>query len=306
MLRQNSIRERFYPFSHTPGVKVLLPGTSLCLQVYPTTVSCFDLEGTQKDAFSLPLEGAISDFTVVQDLEQGAILIFGKDQKGFFRFRCTRDLEFKQEKEGAFQRTLFKPEVFFQAPSAVERLLHTSLQKRSVERLVEKQDWVQLLQPLYRLMQWYEPLTLDMPLALDAYILGGFEGLLVPTGQDAKKMGMPFSFPSPIQFLRALRNKVTSLFVEESGEELVLCPHIPQEMPAGRVKGVKMGDYTLDIEWRKKMPRRVQLSASKEKTFRIASNGLASVRLDKTQQPLSHPIEIAPKTPLFFDRFQKT
>ena len=119
-------------------------------------------------------------------------------------------------------------------------------------------------------------------------------------------MGVPFSFPSAIQFLRALRSKVTSLYVEENNEELVLCPHIPQEMPAGRVKGIKVGDYTLDIEWRKKMPRRVQLSASKEKTFRIASNGLASVRLDKTQQPLSHPIEIAPKTPLFFDRFQKT
>lgn len=304
-MRHISIRERFHPFSHTPGVVVLLPGTSLCLLVHPTTVSCFDLEGTEQKTFPLPIEGPVSNFTVVQDLEQGAVLIFGKDQKGFFRFRCTREGVFQQEKGGTFSQTLFKPTLFFPVPTPSERLLHTSLQKRSVERLVEKGDALQLLQPLYRLLQWYEPLNLEMPLDVEDYILGGFEGLFAPTGLDMKKRGFSFSFP-PFTFLRALRSKVTSLFFSEEGDKITLCPHLPKKMSAGRIKGVKVGDCLLDMEWRKGQPRRVQVTALKEKALYLAAKGLTTVRVGGKQVPLDRPIHLTPGQSLFFDRFQQT
>ncbi len=304
-MAQISIRERFHPFSHTPGVKVLLPGTSLCLQVYPTSVTYWDLEGKNNGKIDLPLAGPVSQFTVVQDLEQGAILIFGKDKNGFFRFRCSRDFTFKQEKGGDFNLSLFQPTVVFNTPTPAERLSIVSLQKRSIERLAESGDWLQLLAPLYRLMMWYDPLDLPMEEPLQTYLLGGFEGLLVPTGKDVKKAGYSFSFESPIQFLRGLRSKITSFFVEQTGQELLLCPNIPHEMPAGRIKGLKSGDLSLDVEWRKGILRRLSLISSKEKSLKISVKGHSSVRIERKKVSLLTPIAVQANQLLFFDRFEK-
>jgi len=305
-MAQISIRERFHPFSHTPGIQVLLPGTSLCLQVYPTSLMYWDLEKSEeKKSIDLPVVGPITQFTVVQDLEQGAILIFGWDQKGFFRFRCSREFELKQEKGGDFSFALPRSAQVFPAPNPSERLSIVSLQKRTIERLFEAGDWLQLLAPLYRLLVWYDPLpgSLDQPIA--NYLLGGFEGLFVPTGKDTKKMGYHFSSESPIAFLRALRSKITSFFVEKEGEHLLLCPHIPHEIPAGRIKGLKVGDDTLDLEWRKGILRRVAILPAKDHSLTLHSKGLMSARIGRTVIRLANPLVLKESQILFLDRFEK-
>jgi len=70
-------------------------------------------------------------------------------------------------------------------------------------------------------------------------------------------------------------------------------------MPAGLFKDAKIGYYTLDTEWRKKMPRRVQLSASKEKTFHMTSKNLTIARPDKTNSLSAILLRLFPERHFF-------
>lgn len=90
---------RYCPFSHSPGVKCVLPGSSISLQIYPTQILIVDLStGLQEPLATLycEMEGPVHKFTILQNLEQGWIEIFGNSKQGYFRDR----LGAVQDREG--------------------------------------------------------------------------------------------------------------------------------------------------------------------------------------------------------------
>jgi hypothetical protein len=305
---QISIRERFLPFSHTPGISLLFPGSSLKFQIYPTLIKIQDLLGEVEEEISLPLEGAVSGFTVVQDLEKGAILVFGKDARGFFRFKCQReseDLFLIQDKGAEGRWELPRPKVLGHPPSTNERLSVVSYRKRSWERVVEKGDWVHQLSTLYRFLVWYEKAKNPIEGEIKDLVLGGFEGLLVPTGKDTKRLGYSLSFPDPMAFLQGLRTKIEAFFVKEENDLISLCPALPQELPSGRLKGVLLDGFRCDLEWRKKIVRRAALTTEKEKTLRLEAKGLSSVHIERKNINLLKPIFLPANQSFFLDKFLK-
>ena len=68
---------RFKPFSHTPGVRCLLPNTRLVYQIFPSRY----VVGDEVVEIS-PLK----KFTVLQDLERDEIVISGFSLSGFKRY----------------------------------------------------------------------------------------------------------------------------------------------------------------------------------------------------------------------------
>lgn len=84
------IAERLKPFSHLPGSKVILPGSSLRLQVYPARVVIEDLQESipkQISIIDFKVKGPLDRFTVQQDLEKGYVQVWGWSQNGFLRYR---------------------------------------------------------------------------------------------------------------------------------------------------------------------------------------------------------------------------
>lgn len=84
------IAERLHPYSHRPGIFVLLPGSSLRLQIFPAMIKVDDLKGPSPvsvAALSFDIQGPLDDFTVVQDLEKGHIRVWGRAENGYFRYR---------------------------------------------------------------------------------------------------------------------------------------------------------------------------------------------------------------------------
>lgn len=139
-----TIAERQRPFSHTPGTRCLIPGTSLRATVYPTRVMLHDLSVypyTMQGDYFLPLRGPVKDFTVQLDLEKGQIVAWGHYAEGYLRYRIGKGnsnksyslwLEKWPEAAGS------SPEFFSASPELKEQPL-------SLERLSlgchKAQDW---------------------------------------------------------------------------------------------------------------------------------------------------------------------
>lgn len=84
------LTEKFRPFSHEVGTSLLLPKSSWKVTAYPAKLALENLIsiGAEEKIEIYPLiEGPISAFTVMQDLERGWVRVFGKGKNGFFSYR---------------------------------------------------------------------------------------------------------------------------------------------------------------------------------------------------------------------------
>ena len=88
-----TIAERLHPFSHHIGTSFLIPKTSWSVQVFPTRLFFFDLDGkAEAFSFTFDFQGPIREFTAELNLERAALYIFGKTQKGYMRYElCYRE-----------------------------------------------------------------------------------------------------------------------------------------------------------------------------------------------------------------------
>lgn len=83
------IAERLKPYCHCPGTYVLLPGSTLRLQIFPTRLHVDDLSVSAPKrlvAIDFCLKGPLDGFTVLQDLEKGQVRVWGKNNEGHFRY----------------------------------------------------------------------------------------------------------------------------------------------------------------------------------------------------------------------------
>jgi hypothetical protein len=85
------VLDRLRPFSHNPGAACLLPGSHLQIQVFPTLIRLYDLGGGKSShlltEIEIDLVGPVQDFTVLLDMEKGALCVWGTSPKGYFRYQ---------------------------------------------------------------------------------------------------------------------------------------------------------------------------------------------------------------------------
>lgn len=84
-----TIAERLRPFSHLPGTAFILPGSSLSLEIFPALIRVTDLTLTLPVVLaeiSIDLSGPVEGVTVMQDLENGSLRVFGNSSEGYFRY----------------------------------------------------------------------------------------------------------------------------------------------------------------------------------------------------------------------------
>lgn len=87
-----TITQRYRPFSHVSGTMCLLPGSSLAVQIFASRIVAFDYSHIQPEPiFCLEFIalGPLGQFTVLQDLEAGKIVVSGFAKSGFVRYAIT-------------------------------------------------------------------------------------------------------------------------------------------------------------------------------------------------------------------------
>ncbi len=83
------VAQRFRPYSHKPGTRVVVPGTTLRLEVFPSLLRVHSVETRIPHLVSeidLDVTGPVEKFTVCLDLEKGRVRVWGHAQNGYYRY----------------------------------------------------------------------------------------------------------------------------------------------------------------------------------------------------------------------------
>ncbi len=281
-----AIAERLHPFSHRPGSAVILPGSPYCVDVFPTKISISDL--SQVDAsFCFEAvwgwEGPVADFTVVQDLERGEVVVFGKAVQGYFRYRIgalvgspgvavTLDktptgLAFVT-KGWPCSSTVGTVHLFGDGslpvykPPHLERLSLGSHKAQEWERMGNHLDFATLLPIWHRLGQMvpafeHQPIfdrlqqtvaqkeRLQVLHRLKEIYLVAFDPCLTPRRHDPFFQGidLPKVTGSPLAVLSEGAVLIRSLFFQHSDNQISLMSVVPPDFHSGRMLDVACGDW---------------------------------------------------------------
>lgn len=279
------IKQRYKPFTHTPGVKVLLPGTKEPLQIYPTTFKSDGVEG----------------FTVMLDLEKGNIVVFGKqfkhtisNPKKVLLERISFGVHKKQEWEGVAKRC--NVEEFLPLWYHVSQWYDedVTLPKNSLlESCFKTTDRIELTKTLEQLFHT------------------GFSNLFFPESIDLGRRGFkqePLGKGVDPTLLLSLGKKlIRSFFFKNESDRFYFLSFVPKGIHCGRFLNIQETDVRMDFEWTKHLPRRLVLDLKRDKkiTF-IFPSEIKEFRIKNLNKryPNGSEITLLPGQYLF-DQFKK-
>lgn len=240
-----SIKQRYKPFTHTPGAKLLLPGTNETFQLYPSTFS------------STPIDG----FTILLDLERGQIVLFGKQFKKIIP--NTKKVNLERLSFGVHKKQEWE---WIARRCNVEEFLplwyHLSQWYESTTEVPPNS----LLAACFE-----EKDKLELTKKLQQLFRSGFSNLFFPEATDPLHHGYtkePLGKGcDPTLLLSAGRKLIRSFFFRRENDHLSLLPLVPKGIHCGRFLHIQEEGMRLDFEWTKHLPRRLVLELEEERTL---------------------------------------
>lgn len=326
-----SIAERFRPFSKLPGIACILPLSKLQLQVFPALIRIYDLSRSEpglKCEFSLPIQGPVKDFTVMQDLEKGCVKVWGQSKDGFFRYRvhaANTDVGFVIIPEKIPMSNFFDHlpvasslESIF-APLGIERLSFGVTKKADWTLVDRRLELAEILPFWYRLGQMTPAVSehkegaasllcaieeathskdvQELSTCFKNLYLAGFGGLLCCrlTDDDYQGFKLPAvpegSASGPLVLLTQGAKLIKNMLVCPAGEDRIeILPCLMPELHAGRLCNASLGEIGwLDLEWSKKQTRRISFYSARKQTLNFCfQSRLKSYRFRKADAKFSY------------------
>lgn len=288
-----SIKNRVRPYTLMPGARILIPGSCLYAQIFPTLQRVFSASHELIHEFSVPARGPLKRFAVFQDLHKGGVFVHSEQ----YGYRVLPSGERAVSSQGLESSLCHGPWLSMGVHKQPDLLL--------VRR---RKDLKEILPILFRLAALLpqskneEPLDFncgvyqlykqlendirnqqkeDIHASLLAFIYAGFSDHFLPRIVDSEYQGYfqedcqhTDSFV-PFALLRRCLSLFLSLFLEWKNECLYILPALPPEFPHGKLEAVRVpGIGVLSIEWTKKQIRRMHLQAteSRELCIRFCSS----------------------------------
>lgn len=316
---------RFFPlFSHQFPCTVHLPGSELYLTVYPACIEfCGKVLFLQKDSH-------FQSHTTFFDCRHRTVTIEGETKAGFQRLFLFHENGFwvlRVEKRPLYysldgvSSSLQKGE---QLPlfsidqwkfSTHGQLVLTSPRKNQWEQLLEKKEWISLIEHLYL----YAPAAatdvpcelpktdseecaslfkvvsrdsidkVDVEKRLIFFLVHGFSGLFVPrVGEDVfKRFGRAlWPFSSLQENFFWLHTFLRSLFLREENGEIFLLPCLLRSLHSGQLinEPCMNGAMTLSFDWRQGKVRRLSLQAERDIEAKLHIPHHSTSRLRRADQ----------------------
>lgn len=301
-----AISDRLRSFSHSSGHHVMVPGTLVALQVFPTELSWGPLGG-QCSFMTLDLKGPIDPFTVEQDLDAKLVRIYGQSQKGYFR------MSVKVEKTGSlmlrFEKTpadgisiTYQEEVkrFFSGDafpmclmelnelSSQEKLFLGIGKQKEWERMRDRKDLREILPLWYALGNTFPREKEENTFfpALDEAIskkerqkaydlllltyLAHFSAGLFPRKEDAEKQGIAPLVDSAKDLLPQGSKSIRSLFFQDKEDGWHFLPCLPSQFVCGKMTDIQAENgCTIDLEWTKHRLRKMKIVVPRDQELRL-------------------------------------
>lgn len=264
---------RIEPFSHRPGVEMVLPGSTLAFAIYPALLICQDLEGEREvERVEIPVGGMVDQFTAQLDLERGAIRVWGKGAGGYFRYRIVaagKSYRIQVERGALHLPSQADDEI--QTFDCKERLSLGCHKQLDWDLVTRRLDMAEIFPVWLRLGQMVPPARAEggSLCGLDSYIAlfkRAFSGILTPRLSDESHWGgaeLEWS-GSRLSLLTEGAAQIRALFMQEVESELALLPQLPIPLHCGRFLKVRTSFGSIDFEWSKKRLRRAIIKSDSD------------------------------------------
>lgn len=331
------IKDRFRPFSHSPGMGCMIPGSAWAVEAYPTEIKIV------KDSISYvltwDLTGPVKGFTVEEDLEKNRVRVFGRAKEGYFHFEISHEgkmivIALKRGKSIPYhfvgKKGVLEKHQFLELlvdPSFVqyhtERLSLGVNKKLDWDLVLRRDDPKEMVPVLFFLGQKMDVWDGEFPLALprtfeefQLFFKHHFQGIFLPVRESNRRLGFSVKdLPSHIPLSAVLRKSyetIRSLFIEEREGDVWILPYIPKEFVSGRMTCLKTSQAVFDLEWTKGKIRRVRIEALQDGVLSLKwPEGVDSFRLKHRPQEkgrmvsLGDDIVLSPGQIYYLDKFQK-
>lgn len=305
-----AIAERFRPFVHQPGTNILLPLSKLSFEIYPAYIKVWDLSASEPSLvveFPIEIEGPVSEFTIMQDLEKGCLKVWGNSNNGFFRyyiyptsapigFVCVQE-KFPQDNKSPYIPSPYcSPEPVLEMP--VIPRLSFGVTKAPDWVLVNRRLILAEILPFWHRLGCLTPSVPDHSTGSAALFdpiekalvekdsvslaehfknlyLAGFSGLLCCSLLDRYHQGfglasVPVDGPwSPLLLLTKGAQLIGRMLISMTKtNEIEILPCVLPELHAGRFCNVECGEFgRIDLEWSKKKARRLVFHSVKDQSI---------------------------------------
>jgi hypothetical protein len=311
------------------------------VQAFPTKICLRDRERECSDGYieiPLNLHGPVREFTLEQDLERGAVLIWGVAIEGRFRLRLqavsgAAELWIEKAPPSGIVcsgKTLHKNDHLFwkiagsfREHAAQERLSLGSHPARDWESVWRRLDFREIFPVLFHLSNWtpniYPEATSEMEKLLDKgieqFLRAAFFGILCPRLIDDQFQGLLDNVPvhprsSPSSLIVQAGARIRSFFVEQNEMQIALLPN--SEFDSGRMTNVQLDKIGfLDLEWSKRRIQRVKILAAHDVSIHLKlSQSLRSFRFSTIhekgcRQSSDEALDLEAGNIYLLDRFQK-
>lgn len=322
------IGKKLLPFSHKPGCRMLIPGTSFVVRAFPALIRIETLEGEIIKERAYSVTPPLKQFTCRQDLERGCVTVYSESYCVHIKPDLTitqtkhphlpplssqENLSFGSHKQQDFEMIRRRGDlkeilpIWFRLGSLLKLPPLETLPKEGMCSLVNRCEEAILSKKPERIAP-----------AFYLLFLAGFEELMLPCLKDTGYQGIlhdssPIPKLSPLYLLTEGARLIRSLFVQQQGEAISLLPALPPEFFAGRMCGVQCPPWgSLDFEWSKKQLRQVHFFARTSGKLRfLFPSDLHSFRFrqqkeNKEIRVLSgNFLEIKASTHYLLDQFRK-
>jgi hypothetical protein len=315
-----TIAQRFRPFCHLPGTVCVLPFSQWTVQTFPTKILFTHLKTGDVKEYSLDWRGPVANFTTQLDLERGGIVVFGHTQDGY------RKVSIQMKEEGIVVGSTVLQGVREAIPPSQERLSLGVDKKLDWELVYRRLNLCEIFPLWFRLGQMVPSegekvgvaaliQEYDKNEVFSAYrkiFLAGFYGLLAPRLSDSDYQGIVPDEKcdgSPLFILSEGSRFIRRLFFDEWS----FLPNLPPQCHAGRFVHLQTKDGDIvDLEWSKKMVRRVVISPKESKVIVpkfqrfVKSFRLRRALKDRgDRQSVSSAVELFKGQVVYLDCFEK-
>jgi hypothetical protein len=299
-----SIAERYRPFSHTPGIKLAIPYSDWCVEVYPAKLCFFSIHTSESFEIKIGLNAFPDRFTATCDLERGGIKVEMKVQEQLLRYWIFEDsglLLFLEKGKCNIVSDRARVVSQFQMPSFFnsERLSFGVTKKQDWDLICRRRQVREFVPIWFRLGQMRKEqgaLSIPSEEQLNEQFSSCFTGIMVPDSKLPPLMGV--NPPKAVIQSGSIRGL---FFREEVAGILEILPHLPHCFPEGRFTGIAFSLGTLDMEWAKGCLRKLIIHAEKQGSVQLKlPKENASYRLRSTGEP---SLDFQPGCEYFLDQF---
>lgn len=322
------IDNKYIPYSDRPGTRVLLPGTSVELRVYPSRVVIKDLlSSAEERVFEYP--NIDRGFAVFQDIEHLRILIRGfsgsqavqkeicvqegqcilkqkKPEKSFFVLLE----EIKKEQKASCAKIHFgcykKPNMTrMRSQVLIEEYLPFwhALGKHYEQSFSDEKDadTTALLDEIEKTIKQRDLQSLSM--LWNRAFLSCVKDLFVPTRFDDEYHGFvkqTKSEKNPLEILTRARILIEKMLLEEKKGCVSLGRGIPPELHCGRAERLHSSLGFISCEWSKKQMKKVKIEAFSDASAFLEMPKVKSLRLRTGAREKGKRIEL--QKPIVFEK----